>query len=349
MKIGPISIGNKCRPFVIAELSGNHNGSLPRALSLVEAAAATGVQCIKLQTYRADTLTLDVKEGDFVIQDPNSLWAGRSLHDLFEEAHLPWEWHEPLMRRAHELGMVCFSSPFDETAVDFLESLNVPAYKIGSFECTHLPLLKRVAATGKPVILSTGMASLAEIDEAVRTLRSGGAADVALLKCTSTYPSSPENSNLRTLPHLREMFDCLVGISDHTIGIGVSVTAVGLGAVIIEKHFTLARRDGGVDSAFSMEPHEMKMLVDEANRAWQCLGSIQYGPTTAEKSAVRRRRSLYVSRDLAPGEVLTMENVRVVRPGYGLEPKFLQIVLGMKVKEELKKGSPLTWEMLRGI
>lgn len=349
MKIGPISIGNKCRPFVIAELSGNHNGSLPRALSLVEAAAATGVQCIKLQTYRADTLTLDVKEGDFVIQDPNSLWAGRSLHDLFEEAHLPWEWHEPLMRRAHELGMVCFSSPFDETAVDFLESLNVPAYKIGSFECTHLPLLKRVAATGKPVILSTGMASLAEIDEAVRTLRSGGAADVALLKCTSTYPSSPENSNLRTLPHLREMFDCLVGISDHTIGIGVSVTAVGLGAVIIEKHFTLARRDGGVDSAFSMEPHEMKMLVDEANRAWQCLGSIQYGPTSAEKSAVRRRRSLYVSRDLAPGEVLTTENVRVVRPGYGLEPKFLQIVLGMKVKEELKKGSPLTWEMLRGI
>ena len=347
MKIGPCSIGRDAKPFVIAELSGNHNGSLERALNLVEAAAATGAQCIKLQTYRADTLTLDVRAGEFVISDPKSLWAGRSLHDLFEEAHLPWDWHEPIMRRAQELGMICFSSPFDETAVDFLETLQVPAYKIGSFECTHLPLLKRVAATGKPVILSTGMASLAEIDEAVRTLRSGGAAEVAILKCTSTYPSTPENSNLRTLPHLREMFDCEVGISDHTLGIGVSVAAVALGAVIIEKHFTLARQDGGVDSAFSMEPHEMKMLVEDSERAWQSLGRIHYGPTSAEKNAVKRRRSLYVSRDMSAGEALTLENIKVVRPGHGLEPKFLDAVLGMKVVEAQAMGTPITWEMLR--
>ena len=346
MVIQGVSIGRSFQPFVIAELSGNHNGSLERAIRLVEAAAATGVQCLKLQTYRADTLTLDVMEGEFVISDPKSLWKGRSLHSLYDEAHTPWEWHEPIMKRAAELGMVCFSSPFDETAVDFLETLEVPAYKIGSFECTHLPLLKKVAATGKPVILSTGMATVAEIDEAVRTLRAGGCSELALLKCTSTYPSTPENSNLATLPHLREMFGCEVGISDHTLGIGVSVAAVALGAVIIEKHFTLARAEGGVDSAFSMEPDEMKALVVESERAWQAMGRIHYGPTAAEKVAVTRRRSIYLSRDAGAGEVLSEANLRVVRPGNGLEPKFLPLVMGRRLRRAVTKGTPLSWDLL---
>ncbi len=346
MNIAGVPIGREHRPFIIAELSGNHNGSLERALSLVDAAAATGAQCIKLQTYTADTLTLDVKEGDFVISDPRSLWKGRSLHDLYQEAHLPWEWHEPIMQRAKELGVICFSSPFDETAVDFLETLNVPAYKIGSFECIHLPLLRKVAATGKPVILSTGMATVAEIDEAVRTLRSNGCTELALLKCTSTYPSTPENSNLRTLPHLREMFGCEVGLSDHTLGIGVAVTAVALGATIIEKHFTLARADGGVDSAFSMEPAEMKALVEESQRAQLSLGSIHYGPTTAETKAVTRRRSIYLSQDVAAGEVLTASNLRIVRPGYGLPPSLWDQVLGRKLVKSAQKGEPLSWQML---
>ena len=346
MVIQGVSIGRSFQPFVIAELSGNHNGSLERAIRLVEAAAATGVQCLKLQTYRADTLTLDVMEGEFVISDPKSLWKGRSLHSLYDEAHTPWEWHEPIMKRAAELGMVCFSSPFDETAVDFLETLEVPAYKIGSFECTHLPLLRKVAATGKPVILSTGMATGAEIDEAGRTLRAGGCSELALLKCTSSYPSTPENSNLATLPHLREMFGCEVGISDHTLGIGVSVAAVALGAVIIEKHFTLARAEGGVDSAFSMEPEEMKALVVESERAWQAMGRIHYGPTAAEKVAVTRRRSIYLSRDAGAGEVLSEANLRVVRPGNGLEPKFLPLVLGRRLRRAVTKGTPLSWDLL---
>jgi pseudaminic acid synthase len=346
MKIAGIPIGMTSRPFVIAELSGNHNGSLDRALALVEAAAATGVQCVKLQTYRADTLTLDVEEREFVISDPKSLWKGRSLHSLYEEAHTPWEWHEAIMQRANALGLVCFSSPFDETAVDYLEELGVPAYKIGSFECTHVPLLRRVAATGKPVILSTGMATVAEIDEAVCTLREGGAEEVALLKCTSTYPSTPENSNLRTLPHLREMFGCEVGISDHTLGIGVSVAAVAMGATIIEKHFTLARADGGVDSAFSMEPAEMKALAVESERAWQSLGVVRYGPTAAEQNAVKRRRSIYFSEDVPAGGLLSEKNLRVVRPGLGMEPKFLPLVLGRRLKRAVLKGTALTWDLL---
>ncbi len=340
----PIGLGY--RPFVIAELSGNHNGSLERALEIVEAAAGTGVQCLKLQTYRADTLTLDVAEGEFVISDPKSLWKGRSLHSLYTEAHTPWEWHERIMQRAAELGLVCFSSPFDESAVDFLETLDVPAYKVGSFECTHLPLLRRIAATGKPVILSTGMATLAEVDEAVRTLREGGCGGLALLKCTSTYPASPVNSNLRTLPHLRQMFGCEVGLSDHTLGIGVAVAAVALGATLIEKHFTLSRADGGVDSAFSMEPAEMKALVEETERAWQGLGEIRYGPTEAEQVAAKRRRSIYVSRDVAAGEVLGGDNLKIVRPGHGLEPKYWELVQGRVARSPLAAGSPLSWDHL---
>lgn len=346
MVIQGVSIGRSCRPFVIAELSGNHNGSLERAIRLVEAAAATGVQCLKLQTYRADTLTLDVTEGEFVISDPKSLWKGRSLHSLYEEAHTPWEWHEPIMKRAAELGVVCFSSPFDETAVDFLETLDVPSYKIGSFECTHLPLLRKVAATGKPVILSTGMATVAEIDEAVRTLRAGGCSELALLKCTSTYPSTPENSNLLTLQHLRETFGCEVGVSDHTLGIGVSVAAVAMGAVIIEKHFTIARADGGVDSAFSMEPDEMKALVVESERAWQAMGRIHYGPTAAELMAVTRRRSIYLSEDVKAGEVLGANNLRIVRPGWGLAPKHWDIVVGKKLLRDALKGTPMSFDLL---
>jgi N-acetylneuraminate synthase len=348
MNVNGNRIGLDHRPFVIAELSGNHNQSLDRALNLVEAAAATGAQSVKLQTYRADTLTLDVKSDEFVITDPKSLWKGRSLHSLYEEAHTPWEWHEPIMARAKELGLICFSSPFDETAVDFLETLEVPAFKIGSFECTHLPLLRKVAATGKPVILSTGMATVAEIDEAVRTLRAGGCSELALLKCTSSYPSTPENSNVRTLPHLREMFGCEVGISDHTLGIGVSVAAVALGAVIIEKHFTLARADGGVDSAFSMEPEEMKSLVVESERAWQSLGQIHYGPTAAERVAVTRRRSIYLSEDVHPGDTLGPHNLRIVRPGSGLAPKYWDLVQGQKTRVAAKKGTAVTWEWLLG-
>lgn len=346
MNIAGVPIGLNHRPFIIAELSGNHNGSLDRALSLVDAAAATGVQCLKLQTYTADTLTLDVRDKEFVISDPKSIWKGRSLHDLYQEAHTPWEWHAPIFKRAQELGLICFSSPFDESAVDFLETLNVPAYKIGSFECTHLPLLKKVAATGRPVILSTGMATVAEIDEAVRTLRGNGCSDLALLKCTSTYPSTPENSNLRTLPHLREMFGCEVGLSDHTLGIGVSVAAVALGAVIIEKHFTLARADGGVDSTFSMEPQEMTALAVETERAWQGLGYIQYGPSNAEKVAASRRRSIYFSEDVQAGQCLSVKNLRIVRPGLGLEPKYLDLVLGRRISVAVTKGTPLTWDLL---
>jgi pseudaminic acid synthase len=346
MNIAGVSIGPEHRPFIIAEMSGNHNQSLDRALKLVEVAAATGAQCIKLQTYTADTLTLDVREKEFVISDPKSIWKGRSLHDLYTEAHTPWEWHEPIMKRAAELGILCFSSPFDESAVDFLETLNVPAYKIGSFECTHLPLLKHVARTGKPVILSTGMATAAEIDEAVCTLRDNGCPDLVLLKCTSTYPSTPENTNLLTIPHLRTLFNCQVGLSDHTLGIGVSVAAVALGATVIEKHFTLDRAEGGVDSSFSMEPAEMTALVTETERAWQALGHVNYGPTQAEKIASTRRRSIYISQDISAGHPLTRENLRIVRPGHGLPPKYLELVLGKRVKQDFTKGTPLTWDCL---
>lgn len=346
MIIAGVPIGLEHRPFIIAEMSGNHNQSLERALKIVEAAAETGVQCLKLQTYTADTLTLDVRGREFVITDPKSIWKGRSLHDLYQEAHTPWEWHEPIMKRAQELGLVCFSSPFDETAVDFLESLNAPAYKIGSFECTHLPLLRKVAATGKPVILSTGMATAAEIDEAVQTLRGHGCQDLVLLKCTSTYPSTPENTNLLTLPHLRELFGCQTGLSDHTLGIGVSVAAVALGATVIEKHFTLSRAEGGVDSTFSMEPHEMKALAVETERAWLALGKVHYGPTQAERIAATRRRSIYVSEDIAQGTPLSLNNLKIVRPGHGLEPKYLDLVIGKKLKGDVAKGTALTWDLM---
>lgn len=343
--IGPYEIGNNLRPFIIAEMSGNHNQSLDRALAIVEAAAKTGAQAIKLQTYTADTITLDVHENEFKIQDEKSLWNGKSLHKLYGDAYTPWEWHAPIMKRAKELGMVCFSSPFDETAVDFLEDLNVPAYKIASFENIHLPLIRKVAATGKPLIISTGMATIAELHEAVTAAREVGCENLVLLKCTSTYPALPENSNISTIPHMRELFNCQIGLSDHTMGTGVAVGAVTLGATVVEKHFTLSRADGGVDSAFSLEPPEMKALVTETERAWQALGVVRYGATDAEKKSLVFRRSLYISSDVKQGTVLSPANVRCVRPGLGLPPKYFDQVMGLKLNRDVAKGTPLTWEL----
>ncbi len=346
MKIVDKNIGIPHRPFVIAEMSGNHNQSLERALEIVESAAKTGAHALKIQTYTADTITLDIKEGDFLISDAKSLWKGQSLHDLYKIAYTPWEWHEPIMRRASELGLICFSTPFDDTSVDFLESLDVPAYKIASFENADLPLIKKVAATGKPMILSTGMATLAELDETVRTIRETGNNEFVLLKCTSTYPSTPENSNLLTISHMRELFQCEVGLSDHTMGVGVSVAAVAQGATVIEKHFTLSRADGGVDSAFSLEPEEMKQLVIETERAWQALGRISYGPTEEEKPSMKFRRSLYIAEDMKSGDIFTTKNLRSVRPGMGLAPKYYNQLLGRRVTMDLKKGSPVSWQIV---
>ena len=348
MFIAQRKVGQDARPFVIAEMSGNHNQSLDRALEIVAAAARAGADAIKLQTYTADTMTLDLAAGAFLIDDKNSLWAGRTLHDLYREAHTPWEWHEPIMRRARELGVLCFSTPFDETAVDFLEGLDVPAYKIASFEIVHLPLIRRVAATGKPMVISTGMATLAEIDDAVRTAREGGCKDLVLLKCTSTYPAMPANSNVLTIPHLRSLFRCEVGLSDHTMGIGAAVAAVAHGATVVEKHFTLARADGGVDSTFSMEPDELRSLVVETERAWQSLGAVAYGPVEAEKASLAFRRSIHIAQDLKAGDVLTRANLRCLRPGTGLAPKYYDMLLGRRVARDVVRGTPMDWHLIGG-
>ncbi|KIH85934.1 pseudaminic acid synthase [Pseudomonas batumici] len=345
-KIGQRLIGPDAPPFIIAEMSGNHNQSLEVALRIVEAAAKAGAHALKLQTYTADTMTLDLDEGEFFIRDPGSLWAGSSLYALYEKAHTPWEWHAPIFARARELGMLAFSTPFDETAVDFLESLDVPAYKIASFENTDLPLIRRVAATGKPLIISTGMASVAELDESVRAARAAGCRDLVLLKCTSTYPASPENSHVRTIPHLRELFGCQVGLSDHSMGVGVAVAAVALGATVVEKHFTLDRAEGGVDSSFSLEPAELASLVVETERAWQALGQVHYGVTEAERKSLVYRRSLYVTRDMAVGETFSADNLRAIRPGLGLAPRHLDAVLGRNARQALKRGTPLDWSLV---
>jgi N-acetylneuraminate synthase len=344
--IGERAVGAAHPPFIIAEMSGNHNQSLERALALVDAAAAAGAHALKLQTYTPDTMTLNLNAGEFSVQDPNSLWAGESLYNLYQKAFTPWEWHQPIFERAKAHGMLAFSSPFDETAVDFLETLNVPAYKIASFENTDIPLIQRVAKTGKPMIISTGMATVAELEESVNAARAAGCTQLILLKCTSTYPATPQNSNIATIAHMQQLFDCQVGLSDHTMGVGVAVAAVTLGATIVEKHFTLRRADGGVDSAFSLEPEELAALVIETERAWQAVGKVFYGPTSAEKKSLVFRRSLYIAEDIKAGEAFTAQNLRAIRPGLGLPPKHLATVLGKKATRTLQKGEPLNWEMV---
>ena len=346
IKIGHRAIGPESPPLVIAEMSGNHNQSLDRALAIVDAAADAGAHALKLQTYTADTMTLDLDEGEFHIADPDSLWADTSLYALYQQAHTPWEWHAPIFERARARGMLAFSSPFDETAIDFLETLDVPAYKIASFENTDLPLIRRAAATGKPLIISTGMASLAELELSVRAAREAGCQDLILLKCTSTYPATPQNTHLRTLPHLRELFGCEVGLSDHTMGVGASVAAVALGATVVEKHFTLSRAAGGVDASFSLEPAELASLVTETARAWQAMGQVHYGPTTAEQKSLVFRRSLYVVKDMAPGEPFNRENLRAIRPGLGLAPRHIDGVLGRNARQAIKRGTPLAWGLI---
>lgn len=342
MKIQNFEISNKQKPFIIAEMSGNHNQSLDRAKEIIKVAADCGVHAVKLQTYTADTMTINHHGGVFDINDKNSLWHGRNLYELYEEAHTPWEWHKPLFDYAHQLGLICFSTPFDETAVDFLESLDAPCYKIASFENTDHPLLKKVAQTGKPVIMSTGVADLSEIVESVNVLKENGCNQIVLLKCTSTYPSTPENTNLLTIPILQEIFpDCIIGLSDHTMGIGASIGSIALGARVIEKHFTLRRADGGVDSAFSMEPAEMKSLVTESERAFQALGKVQLSVQKAEAKSKMFKRSHYVVSDIKEGEVFTKENIRIIRPGDGLPPKYFSFILGKKAAKNLKRGTPL--------
>jgi pseudaminic acid synthase len=343
IKIAHHTIGLNHIPFIIAEMSGNHNQSLERALEIVDAAALAGAHAIKLQTYTADTITM---KGAYTIHDENSLWNGKELHELYQQAYTPWEWHQPIFERAKEKGLIAFSSPFDETAVDFLETLDVPAYKIASFENTHLPLIRKVAKTGKPIIISTGVSSISDIDETVRLLRKEGCENFILLKCTSTYPATPEKTNINTIPHLSNLYNCLVGLSDHTMGIGVSVAAVALGARVIEKHFTLRRADGGVDSAFSLETEELKALVEETKNAFLSLGEISYGVQQAEEKSKFFKRSIYVSKDVSVGDIFTNDNLKIIRPGDGLAPKFIDVVIGKKAKVSIKAGTPLNWDIL---
>lgn len=334
------------KPFIIAEMSGNHNHSLERALEIVDKAAESGVDALKIQTYTADTITIDKSDGEFFIADKNSLWKGESLYNLYKKAYTPWEWHKAIFDRCKEKGIIGFSTPFDFSSVNFLESLDVPFYKIASFENIDLPLIKKVVQTGKPIIASTGMASLAELSELVETVKSNGCTDLTLLKCTSSYPATPEGSNLLTIPHLQQLFDCKVGISDHTLGIGVAVASIALGATVIEKHFCLSRAEGGVDSAFSLEPEEMKMLVKEANAAYQALGKISYGVSEQEKKSLQFRRSLYIVEDMKAGDIITEKNMRSIRPGLGLPPKYYDVLLGKKVKCDVKRGTALRWDMI---
>ena len=343
---GSRGVGKILPPLIVAEMSGNHNKSLDRALEIVEAAAKAGVHAIKLQTYTAETMTLNINDEAFSVNESDSLWAGRKLYELYDEAHTPWEWHREIFNRANELGMIAFSTPFDDSAVDFLENLNVPLYKIASQENTDINLIRRVARTGKPLIISTGMASKNELIEAVEEARDAGCKELILLKCTSTYPASPKNTNISTIPDMRRLFNCEIGLSDHTMGIGVSVASVAMGVSIIEKHMTLSRQDGGVDSDFSMEPNEMNNLVLETERAWHAYGKVSYGATEAEEKSLKYRRSLYIIHDIKAGEVLSTKNLKAIRPGYGLETKYLDQLLGQKVIKDLTKGTPMSWDFI---
>lgn len=340
------SIGKTSKPFIIAEMSGNHNQSLERALEIVDAAAKAGVDALKIQTYTADTMTINLNHGEFLISDKENLWHGHTLYDLYKKAHTPWEWHQAIFERCKQHNMIGFSTPFDCSAVDFLETLDVPLYKIASFENIDLQLIQKVAATGKPMIISTGMASIAEIDDAVRIARSAGCKDLVLLKCTSSYPASPANSNILTIPHMSDLFDCQVGLSDHTLGIGAAVASVALGATVIEKHFTLSRSDGGVDAAFSLDTAEMQLLTKETETAWQALGDIKYGIGFEEEKSLIFRRSLYVVEEVAQGETFSEKNIRAIRPGFGLPPKYFHRFLGKTAKQNIKKGTPLAWDLI---
>lgn len=345
IKLGKFTIGLNHPPFIIAEMSGNHNQSIERAFAIIDAAANSGASALKIQTYTPDTMTIDIAEGEFFINDPKSLWKGKSLYQLYGEAMTPWDWHKAIKERCESCGMAFFSTPFDSSAVDFLEELNVDFYKIASFENTDIPLIKKVAATGKPIIISTGMANVSEIAEMIETAKNAGCKDLILLKCTSAYPAIPEDANLMTIPNMRETFGVEVGLSDHTMGVGVAIASVALGATVIEKHFTLDRSEGGVDSAFSMEPHEMKMLVEESIKAWKSLGRVSYERGETETKSLVFRRSLYITENLKAGDVLNEKNLRAIRPGSGLPPKYIDNLLGKKVKKDIKKGTPASWDL----
>ncbi len=344
--VGGIEIGVNFKPMIVAEMSGNHNQSLDKALEIVEAVAKTGAHALKIQTYTADTLTIDKKDGDFFLGDKNSLWNGMSMYELYQQAHTPWEWHKPIFDRCKELGLLCFSSPFDETAVDFLETLNCPCYKIGSTENTDYELIKKVAETGKPVIISTGMATIEELGKITEVVKKAGCIELILLKCTAAYPASPSDANLLTIQHMKDMLDCQIGLSDHTLGMGVAVASVALGAVMVEKHFTISRKEGGVDSVFSMEPDEFSQMVIETNIAWKAKGFISYGPIGSENSNLSRR-SLYIVKDINRGEKLTKQNIRSIRPGYGLAAKYINTVLGMKATSDIKRGTRMSWDLVK--
>lgn len=346
-KIQDTIISPDHKPFVIAEMSGNHNQSLERAFEIVDAAAEAGAHALKLQTYTADTITFNGTSDEFVIKDQNSLWKNQNLHKLYQMAYTPWEWHKPIFDRAKAHGMLAFSSPFDTTAVDFLESLDVPCYKIASFENTDHILLKKVAQTGKPVIMSTGVASIADIQESVGVLRKYGCKDLVLLKCTSTYPATPESTNLLTIPHMKDLFDCQIGLSDHTMGIGAAVAAVALGARVLEKHFTLRRADGGVDSAFSLEPEELKNLVIESERAFLAMGKVNYILSEKEQKSLQYKRSLYVVEPMKAGDVFSEKNVRSIRPSNGLHTRYYDEILGKTATQAIEAGTALSWELVK--
>lgn len=343
IRVGDRQIGQDNPPYIICELSGNHNGSLDRALSMIDAAAATGCDAIKLQTYTADTITIDCDLPDFRIS--GGLWDGRNLYELYKEAHTPFEWHEPLFTRARERGVQIFSTPFDESSADLLEQLDCPIYKIASFEIVDLPLIAYVARKGRPMIMSTGLAGLGDIERAVHTARSNGCEDLILLHCISSYPAPTDQANIRTIPHLADAFGVYCGLSDHTHGTATSVAAIALGAVVIEKHFTLARADGGPDSAFSLEPAEFRALAEDCRNAWLSLGDVSYRVQSAEAQNLKFRRSLYAVKDVAAGEVLTSENVRSIRPGFGLQPRFLVDVLGRRARQPIPRGTALAWHL----
>lgn len=344
--IGNRLIGPKHPPFIIAEMSGNHNQCLHRAIELVEAAAKSGVHALKLQTASPDGLTLNVDTPDFLIDDPTSPWNGRKLYELYKEAVTPWEWHKPIFDRCNELGLMVFSSPFELSAIDLLEELNTPCYKIASFELVDLPLIRKAAATGKPLIMSTGMASVSDIHDAVQAAKSEGNDNIILLKCTSCYPATAADANISTIPHLRDMFGLQVGLSDHTLGIGVACAAAAFGATVIEKHFTLRRQDGGVDSTFSLEPAEFAALVEESELAWASVGHVVYGGAVIEQKSLKFRRSLYIAESIKKDEILTEQNLRIVRPGYGLAPKHIDVLIGRKVNQDLQVGTAMKWEYI---